>query len=71
MAVSGAPTTNTDANGRVVAANDGRSVSCKILSVSNGLASILLVDPYATLLSQRITVNNVPCYALREGTFLE
>lgn len=71
MAVSGAPTTNTDANGRAVVANDGRAVACKVLSVSNGLASILLVDPYATLTSQRITVNNVPCYALREGTVIE
>jgi hypothetical protein len=71
MAVSGAPTTNTDANGRLVVANDGRSIACKVLSVTNGLASILLVDPYATLISQRITVNNVPCYALKEGLVTE
>ena len=71
MAVSGAPTTNTDLNGRLVVVGDGRSVSCKILSVSNGLASILLNDTYATTLAQRITVNNVPCYILKEGQFSE
>jgi len=66
-----APTTNTDANGRLVVAGDGRSIACKVLSVSNGLASILLVDQYATTLAGRITVNNVPCYSLKEGLVTE
>jgi hypothetical protein len=71
MSVPGAPTTNTDSNGRLVVVGDGRSISCKILSVSNGLASILLNDQYATTTAQRITVNNVPCYALKEGSITE
>jgi hypothetical protein len=70
MAVSGAPTTITDADGRVVAVGQGRSVTGRVTAVNatTGVITLLLVEPYATLDSQRTSIT-VPAYSLRGGVF--
>lgn len=63
-----APTTITDADGRLVMVGEGRAVSGKVTAVNavTGVVTLELSDAYFTLESQRTSIT-VPAYNLREG----
>lgn len=63
-----APTTITDADGRVVQVGEGRSVIGKVTAVNavTGIVTLELSDAYFTLESQRTSIT-VPAYNCREG----
>jgi hypothetical protein len=57
-----APTTNTDANGRLVSIGNGVQLSGVVQSVSNGVATILLTEAYGP---ETVTVR-VSCCDIRQ-----
>jgi hypothetical protein len=56
------PSTNTDANGKLVNVGNGVVLTGTVSSVSNGQATILLTDAYAP---ESVSVT-VPCASIRQ-----